>query len=93
MRLTGFDLDSVKGRDGTVIVAKKQPPSLVTKFLGVVSDFTAFAKTGKVRMYVPPARVQKVREMIAAAIQQGELLRVSYHLETRARCAASFNFA
>ena len=73
MRLTGFDLDGVKGRDGMEVAAKKQPPSLVTKFLGVVSDFTAFAKTGKVRMYVPPARIGKVREMIKAAIQQGEI--------------------
>lgn len=73
MRLTGIGLDGVTGRDGVSVPAKKQKPSLVQKFLGVITDFTHFSKLGKVRMHVPQARIDKVREMIAEAICTHEL--------------------
>jgi hypothetical protein len=73
MRLTGLDVDGVVGRDNNLIPAKKQWPSMVQKFLGVVADFTNFRTSGKVRMYVPQARIEKVQAMIAEAIAKGEL--------------------
>ena len=73
MRLTGVSLDGVTGRDGVRIPAKRQTPSIIQKFLGVVSDFTHFSRLGKVRMYVPQARIDKVREMISDAIERHEL--------------------
>ena len=73
MRLTGVDLDGVDGRNGQRIPAKEQAAALVAKFLGVVTDFAAFAQTGAVTMYVPQARIDKVRAEIVAAIARGEL--------------------
>ena len=42
MHLTGLDLGGVVGRDNILVTAKRQTPSWVRKFLGVVTDFTQF---------------------------------------------------
>jgi len=73
MRLTGVGVDGVNGRDGAWVPAKKQKPSTIQKFLGVLTDFTHFSKRGIVRMQVPEARIEKVREMIIEAIRTHEL--------------------
>lgn len=73
MRLTGVGLDGVNGRDGNWVPAKKQKPSVIQKFLGVITDFTHFPKRGIVRMQVPEARIETVKEMINEAIRTHEL--------------------
>ena len=72
-RLTGIHLDAVVGRNNVIIPAKKQIPALLRRFLGVVTDFTNFAHNGNVRVYVPQARIDKVRSMITVAIARAEL--------------------
>jgi len=73
LRIMGAGLDSLYGRDGIFIPAKEQTPTLECKFLGVVMDFQYFAHTGRVRMYVQQARIDKVRATIAVAIARAEL--------------------
>eukprot|EP00964_Phaeocystis_antarctica_P142042 scaffold107224_cov69-Phaeocystis_antarctica.AAC.1 len=58
-RLTGVHLDAVQKRNGDWVpakhAAKRQTPAMLRKFLGVVTDFTRFARTGN----VPQARIDK----------------------------------
>lgn len=72
-RLTGVHLDAVQKRNGDWLPAKRQAPAMLRKFLGVVTDFTRFARTGNVQVYVPQARIDKVRQTISAAIARAEL--------------------
>ena len=72
-RLTGIHLDAVQKRNGDWLPAKRQTPAMLQKFLGVVTDFTRFARTGNVQVFVPQARIDKVRQMISAAIARAEL--------------------
>jgi hypothetical protein len=72
-RLTGVHLDAVLGRNGEWLPAKRQTPAMLRKFLGVETDFTRFAATGIVRVFVPQARIDKVRQTITEAIARAEL--------------------
>ena len=72
-RLTGVHLDAVQKSNGGWLPAKRQAPAMLQKFLGVVTDFTHFRMTAKVRVHVPQARIDKVRAMITAAIARAEL--------------------
>ena len=65
-RLTGVHLDAVQKRNGDWLPAKRQAPAMLRKFLGVVTDFTRFARTGNVQVYVPQARIDKVRQTISS---------------------------
>ena len=52
---------------------KRVKPSRAAKFLGVISDFTLFASTGSVRMFVAKERRAKIAEAIRKVLRAGSI--------------------
>ena len=72
-RLMGVGVDGLQGLDGVFIPPKEQTPGIDRTFLGVTTDFQHFSTSGNVRMFVPAARIDKVRATISEAIARAEL--------------------
>ena len=77
-RLLGVHFDAIEYRDrltgeDKVLPAKRQSPGFKRLFLGVETDFTRFASTGKVYVTVPQPRIDKISAMMEEAIKTGEL--------------------
>ena len=77
-RLLGVHLDAVpflnrNTGNQDVLPAKRQSPAYKRVFLGVETDFSRFATTGRVYVSIPKPKVDKIVAMIDEAIKSSEL--------------------
>ena len=77
-RLLGVHFDAVPYKDRLtgqqrVLPAKRQSPAFKRVFLGVETDFSNFASSGRIFITVPQPRIDKIVAMLEQAISTGEL--------------------